>query len=283
MQQIERGIYFENSYPGVTIGAVILPLGTILVDAPLRAEDTRSWLAILVNLGGKPNRVLVNLDAHPDRTLGSRSMECTIIAHQKTAQVFRTRPSVFKGQNVDSGSEWETYDDVVGTRWAVPDITFTHRIALYWGDSETAIEHHPGPAPGATWVVLPSTHVVFVGDAVLPGQPPFLTNADIPSWIDTLDILLSSFRDYTIISGRGGPVSVEAVKEQQHHLKNILRGLERMAKKNAQPEDIENLIPNLLLDLNYSPELKEQYIQRYRHGLFQYYTRRYRPSEALME
>ena len=43
MQQIDRGIYFENSYPGVTVGAILLPMGTVMVDAPLRAEDARTW------------------------------------------------------------------------------------------------------------------------------------------------------------------------------------------------------------------------------------------------
>src|SRR4030042_1980336 len=123
MQQIDRGIYIENTYPGVTIGAVLLPMGTVLIDAPLRAEDARAWLNVLYNLGAKPNRMLVNLDAHPDRTLGARSMECTIIAHQKTAQVFRGRPSVFKVQNAESGSGRESYAELVGTRWALPVLT----------------------------------------------------------------------------------------------------------------------------------------------------------------
>jgi cyclase len=280
MQQIEHGIYIENSYPGVTVGAILLPLGTILVDAPLRAEDARAWLNVIYNLGGKPNRVLVNLDAHPDRTLGARSMECTIIAHQKTAQVFRTRPSVFKGQNAESGSVWETFDDIVGTRWALPDITFTHKISIHWGEHEVYIEYHAGPAPGGTWVVVPSVKVVFAGDVVLLNQPPFLTNADIPAWIDTLGVLMSSFRDYTVISGRGGVISQEAVKAQQRHLKNILKGLDRMVKRNAPTSDVERLIPNLLSDLTFPDELHDQYYQRYRHGLFQYYARRYHPNET---
>ena len=53
MQQIEHGIYIENSYPGVTVGAILLPMGTILVDAPLRAEDARAWLNVIYNLGAK--------------------------------------------------------------------------------------------------------------------------------------------------------------------------------------------------------------------------------------
>jgi cyclase len=280
MQQIEHGIYIENAYPGVTVGAVLLPMGTLLVDAPLRGEDARAWLNVIYNLGAKPNRVLVNLDAHPDRTLGARSMECTIIAHQKTAQVFRGRPSVFKGQNAESGSVWETYDDVVGTRWALPDITFTHKIALNWGEHEVYIEYHAGPAPGGTWVVIPSSKVVFVGDVVLLNQPPFLTNADIPAWIETLDLLISSYRDHIVISGRGGVINQDSVKAQQRHLKSILRGMDRMVKRNAPTSEVERLIPNLLSDLTFPTELYDQYYQRYRHGLFQYYARRYHPSES---
>jgi len=280
MEQIEHGIYIENSYPGVTVGAILSTMGTIMIDAPLRSEDARMWLNFLYNLGAKTNRVLVNLDAHPDRTLGARSMECTIIAHQKTAQVFKGRPSIFKGQNAESGSVWETYDDVVGTRWALPDITFTHQISLHWGEQEVLIEYHAGPAPGGTWVVVPSAKVVFVGDVILLNQPPFLTNADIPAWIETLNTLLSSFREYKVISGRSGQIGQDEIKIQQRQLKNILKGLDRLVKRNAPTADVEHMIPNLLSDLSFSPELHDQYYQRYRHGLFQYYARRYRPSES---
>lgn len=280
MEQIENGIYIENSFPGVTVGAILLSMGTLMVDAPLRSEDARMWLNLLYNLGAKSNRMLVNLDAHPDRTLGARSMDCTIIAHQKTAQVFRGRPSIFKGQNAESGSVWETYDDVVGTRWALPDITFTHQIALHWGEQDVLIEYHAGPAPGGTWVVIPSAKVVFVGDVVLLNQPPFLTNADIPAWIETLDLLMSSFREYNVISGRGGKIGQEEINTEQRHLKKILKGLDRLVKRNAPAADVEHLIPNLLSDLSFPPELHDQYYQRYRHGLFQYYARRYRPSES---
>jgi glyoxylase-like metal-dependent hydrolase (beta-lactamase superfamily II) len=283
MQQIAHGIFYEASYPGVTIGAILTPHGTVLIDAPLRSEDARAWLNLLYTFGSKSNRVLVNLDAHPDRTLGARSMECTILAHQKTAQIFRGRPSIFKGQNVESGSEWETYDEMVGTRWALPDITFTHRLTLHWGDPETIIEHHPGAAPGGIWVIVPSVKVAFVGDTILPNQPLFLTNADIPTWIDTLDVLLDNYRNYAIVSGRGGPVPVEAVSKQQQHLKHILKGMERLAKRNAQVDAVEDLIPGLLNDLTYAPELQDTYFQRYRHGLFQYYARRYRPSELISD
>ena len=280
MRKITEGIYYEDTYPGVTLGALLLPQGTVLIDAPLRVEDARSWKAALLSLGGHFNRLLVNLDSHPDRTLGARAMECTIVAHHKTAQVFRGRPSVFKGQNTESGAEWETQNDTVGTRWAIPDITFTQNMTLYWGPPDVLIEHHPGPVAGAIWVAIPSAEVVFVGDAVLPNLPPFLAGADIPTWVDTLDLLKTSYKNFTIVSGRGGPISQEVVRDQQIELRNILKGLERLAKRNVSPEETSNLIPSLLADLKFPKRLEEQYTQRLHHGLQQYYTRHYRPSEA---
>jgi glyoxylase-like metal-dependent hydrolase (beta-lactamase superfamily II) len=281
MQELAHGIYIENTYPGVTLGALILSHGTILIDAPLRAEDARAWKAALLGLGGTFNRLLVNLDSHTDRTLGARAMECTIIAHQKTAQIFRGRPSVFKGQNAESGSEWEMQNETVGTRWAVPDITFTQKVSLYWGPPDVILEHRPGPTPGSIWVVIPEAKIIFVGDAVLPHQPPFLASADIPAWVETLDVLAKQCRDYTILSGRCGIVPFEVVRSQQHHLKSILKGLEKLARRNASADETKSLIPLLLADLTFSPKLEEQFTQRYHHGLYQYYAHHYRPSDLV--
>src|SRR3990172_4940936 len=104
MHQIEPGIYYEDSFPGVTLGALIFSHGIIMIDAPLRAEDARSWRSTLNSMGSSANRVLVNLDAHLDRTLGARALDATIIAHLRTAQVFRNRPTIFKGHTLESGA-----------------------------------------------------------------------------------------------------------------------------------------------------------------------------------
>jgi len=277
MQQIKPGIYIEDTYLGVTLGAMIYTHGAVLIDSPLRPEDARSWRSALLNQRGGNNRLLVTLDDHLDRTLGARALDCTIIAHQKTAQVFHNRPNVFKGHSIESGAEWETYDDVIGTRWATPDITFTDRMILHWGGPEIHLEHHPGPTPGSIWVLSPIEEVIFVGDAVMPSQPPFLANADLPIWIEDLDLLLKKYRNFSIFSGRGGLVTLDEIRFQQRYLKNILRGLERLAKRNAPPEATENLIPKLLSDMDFSPVYEDQYNQRLRAGLYQYYIRHHRP------
>jgi glyoxylase-like metal-dependent hydrolase (beta-lactamase superfamily II) len=276
MQQIKRGIYHENTYLGVTLGALVFPYGTILIDAPLRPEDARSWRSALLNQRGGANRVLISLDAHLDRTLGARAMDCSIITHIKTAQIYRNRPTIFKGQSPDSGSEWETYNEAIGTRWSSPDITFTDRMSLHWGGAEIVLEHHPGPAAGSIWVVIPEEEVIFVGDTVTPNQPPFLASAELKEWFESVDLLLKKYLNFTIISGRGGPVALESVHVQRKFLDNIEKLLGGLAKENAGPEATESVIPDLLADLDLPEDRREQYVQRLRSGLYQYYTRRYR-------
>ena len=77
MQELAHHVYIETGYAGVTLGAINWSHGLVLIDAPFRAEDARSWRSALLNLGGGVDRLLVNLDAHFDRTLGVRAMDCT--------------------------------------------------------------------------------------------------------------------------------------------------------------------------------------------------------------
>ncbi len=281
MQQLKPGIYFEDTFLGVTLGALVNPNGTIMIDAPLRPEDARAWRSALLNQRGGTGRLLISLDSHLDRTLGTRAMETTIVAHQKTAQAFHNRPAIFKGQTIDSGAEWEIYDDAIGTRWASPDITFTDRMSLHWGGAEIILEHHPGPAPGAIWVIIPDEQVVFVGDAVTPNQPPFLAYADLDQWIETIDLLVRSYKNYQIVSGRNGLVSVNEIREQRRYLKKVLRGLERLINRDASSDAIDRLIQSLLSDFRISPIQREQFTQRLRSGLSQYYTRHFQPKLPL--
>jgi glyoxylase-like metal-dependent hydrolase (beta-lactamase superfamily II) len=278
MQQIERGIFYEDSFLGVTLGGLVYSHGTILIDAPLRTEDARSWRATLLNQRGGANRLLINLDQHPDRTLGDRALDCIIVTHEQTAQRLRDQPTIFKGQNIESGAAWESYGDAIGMRWANPDITFTDRMSLYWGGPEILLEHHPGSAPGAIWVLIPEEKVVYVGDAVVLNQPPFLANADLSAWLEVLDLLQSDFRGYTIVSGRGGLAAVDDVRAQKNFLQKVEKGLERLSNKNASAEATEGLASSLLSGIEVPKDLEEEYLQRLQYGLFHYYNRHYRQS-----
>ena len=281
MRSISKDVYVEDQYLGATLGVINLSHGLIQVDAPPSPEDGRAWRAALLNLGGGSERLLVNLDAHPDRTLGARAMDCTIVAQEKTAHVFRTRPSTFKAQGEETGADWESIPGLGNIRWVPPEITFSHQMTINWGESPVVLEHHPGPTAGAAWLILPDARVVFVGDAVLKNQPPFLAGSDLLVWVDTLKLLLSSaYRNWLVVSGRGGVVTVDMIRAQKDYLEKVFTKVEKMARKKSVPEAVESLIAPLLRPFKFPSSQTQKYSRRLRYGLHHYYSRHYRASGA---
>src|SRR5688572_24595089 len=249
MEAITENVHIEDKYVGVTLGLITQPRGLIQIDAPPSAEDGRTWRASLMGMGNGPERVLVNLDAHPDRTLGARAMDCTVIAHEKTALAFRNRPNTFKAQGDETGANWEAIPGLGSVRWAPPEISFMEKMILHWGDTPILIESHPGPASGAIWVILPEEKVVFVGDAIMKGQPPFLAYASLPEWIETLRLLQEpEYKGYTIVSSRGGVVTPQVVRSQADVLKRIHDRVEKLGSKKSAPAAVDKLADQLLKD-----------------------------------
>lgn len=281
MHEIAPNIFYETTYAGVTLAAINWPHGLILLDSPFRAEDARSWRSALLNLGGGVDRLLVQLDAHPDRTLGARGMDCTILGHDKMSGVFRNRPVTFKSQTGVSGAEWESYNGLGSIRWAPPDITFTDRMEIHWNDSPLVLEYHPGSATGAIWAILPAEKLIFAGDAALADQPPFLSSADLPAWRESLSLLLSpQYHGYIVISGRGGPLTPAQIKHQLAYLEKAQMLLDDLAEQKAPPEQTDRLVDPLMEGIPGLGGRTDQYRQRLTFGLRQYYLRHYRPGST---
>ncbi|MBC8503217.1 MAG: MBL fold metallo-hydrolase [Chloroflexi bacterium] len=276
MQTIAENIYYDDSFAGVTVGAMTFPYGTLLIDSPLRSEDARTWKASLLAQSRGTHRLSVILDIHADRTLGSRAIEFPIVAHNQTAEAFQERTTVFKGYQSEMGAAWEYYPEVSGTRWGRPNITFSEHLSLHWGGPEIRLEHHPGPTPGSIWVHIPEEKILFVGDAVTPNQPPFLARADLETWHETLNLLASrQFIDYTIISGRGGSITIDTIREQRALLKSIAGRLKTISRRKGKPDETLKIIPVLLKKISYPSKMETFYSQRLQYGLLQYYARYY--------
>ena len=281
MRKVASGVYMENAYPGVTLGALVLADGLVMIDAPLNPDDARAWQQTLRELDGGPGRLLINLDSHPDRTIGARFMESAIMAQEATASAFTQRPTIFKAQITDSGAEWENSTGLSGIRWQPPNLVFTDNARIHWDDSEVIVEHHPGPEKGACWVVLPQQKVVFVGDTVVTKQPPFLAEADLEGWVEALEQLLSKgFTGFKIISGRGGQVGEKDVRNMMRFIKNADKQLDRIAKRKASPHATEKLIEKLLATIDSPAKYRNFYIERLRYGLYHYYAKNHYSSSS---
>ena len=271
MQEIAPQIYIEREYPGVTLGLINWKRSLILIDAPFRPEDIRLWRVSMHELAPNTDRLLISLDDHYDRTLGSRQIEGPVIGHEKLTQLFKDRPVNIKPQGIETGAAWEQHNTLGNIRWSVPEITFTEHLEIHSDAHTLLLDSHPGHSPAAIWVTLPEEKVCFIGDTVTPHSVPFLANADLAQWRDTLSLLLKPvYRSYILVSGRGGLISTNDIKEQLKIVEKINKQLEKLGGKPLRNEDIQKTAANILKQCNVPKEEEQQHLQRARWGLVQY-------------
>jgi hypothetical protein len=279
MQEIAPKFFIETSYPGVTVAGMTWSHGMILIDAPLRSEDTRSWRSALLSLRSGPERWLISLDTHLDRTLGIRSMDCTVIAQEKVIDIFKSRPVSFKPQASETGSEWEQYENLTSVRWIPPEITFNQSLQLHSEENEILLESRPASGSGATWVTIKNEGVMFLGDAVVVDQPPFLAGGDLPAWIESLHELTSpAYKNRILVSGRGGIIHQDKVKAQIKFLEKADAGLRNIANHPSASIEVDKLAHALHKSFHVPSGKEKMFSNRLRWGLQQVYLRHY--SEA---
>lgn len=280
MEEIAQNVYLETSYPGVVLGAMALKRGLMMIDAPFRMEDQRSWLSSLTRLNCGSDKLLVTLDSHIDRTLGVRAMEVDVIAQEKIVEILRDQPTSVRGQDIDAGADWEPFDLPATIRWVLPQMTYTDALSIYWDDEPVKLIHRAGAHVAGTWLQYDPEKVLFVGDSVVLNQPPFLDWSDINSWIEELEELESEkYNGYKIISGRNGLVRPKSIEKFREFLMQIQEVIEQAASEKSDVDVLLDEVPELLKKLKYTKTLTQRYHNRLAWGLTQYYRYHYLKSE----
>lgn len=275
MRELARGLFLESKYLGVHLGAIASSDGLLLIDSPVRTEDGREWLSSL-GPHGRP-RYLVILDHHPDRALGARGFELPVIAHEVTRQVMQGWSDTFKGGASPIGADADRLKRVSGVRRAMPDLTFSDEMRIQLGDREIFLRHRPGPTGGAIWVEVHKPKVLFIGDAISLSEPPYVGEADLPNWMQMLELLRSSvYRNYTLISSRDGRLQPSSVAGMLRFLRKLPDRLARLADKSKPPEAAGALAAGLLEGFRLSQARREQALIRLQAGLSRLYERSYR-------
>ncbi len=284
MEEIAPNIFLEDGFPGVVLSAIKLKNHLLMVDSPFRSEDIRLWRAKLAELGSGLERTLVILDAHIDRTLGLRAMESVVVGHDNTVEIIRERPASARSQDLDAGAECEAYDLPSSIRWALPNMTYTKSMSIYFDEGPVVLKHRPGSNLACSWLQFDAEKLIFVGDSVMINQPPFLAWADLDIWVKEVEELLSvDFRGYKIITSRNGVVRSKSIEKWLQYLTRVKDVVFNEASGSGQVEDLLAIVPDLLKRLNFTRNLTELYETRLKWGLAAYYRRHFLADDQLLK
>jgi glyoxylase-like metal-dependent hydrolase (beta-lactamase superfamily II) len=129
------------------------------------------------------------------------------------------------------------------------------------------------------WVMLPDARVAFIGDAVTISEPPYLGEAHLEDWLETLDVMRDApYEGYKIIGSRDGMVHREDINAMARFLRKVPVRLDRMQEDEKPQEAAAKYAEELLEDFEILKNKRDQAKLRLEAGLKDLFRRQHEPN-----
>jgi glyoxylase-like metal-dependent hydrolase (beta-lactamase superfamily II) len=272
MKQIAPNIYVQDGYHGVTVGCIVTDAGAICIDSPMLPADARDWRAQIAKRTGKPVRFVVLTDAHRDRILGVQYLgDPVVVAHEAAWDKMKSLGDAFRQQAADSvapcGAD-AAAEVSADLRLVLPQITFVDTLALYLGDLPVIIRHVGGATPGSSWVHLPQSNVLFMGDLLTVNYHPSAAEGDLAAWLELLGrVQQKDFAAKVIVPGRGAPARKAALASMAGYLDTMRERVQALVRARKPRADTAQLVPEFLARYPVAADDRECVQRRIKAGL----------------
>ncbi|MBN2469799.1 MAG: MBL fold metallo-hydrolase [Anaerolineae bacterium] len=270
MQEIAEGVVVSTEFRRITVGAVATGYGIVCIDVPPFPDDAHRWRSQLLEYFKQPIRLLVLTDAQRDRLLGLHWFdEARIVAHDATMDAMKALPHNYVDLSADLLAE-NSYERIAfgDVQLRYPSVTFSTRMSVFIEDVEIPLTAVPGPTPGNVWLHLPEKRVVFTGDSVVVGMPPYMTRAQSKAWLESLTLLRRPrFAADVIVPGRGPLASKEDTRLISDLVRYMRRRVQNLHRAGRARVEVVELLPDVLEHVD-APQADQQALQwRFRMAL----------------
>ena len=272
MDRLNNTLLVSSDYRGVTVGAIVTPVGVICVDAPMLPADARDWRAQIAAATGRPIRYVVNTDAHRDRVLGQQWLGGAVVSTEFTAEKMRGYGDTFCQQVADflahHGAPEAAEEIVAGLKVVQPQISFTGRLVLHFEAPRVEVWQVGGANPGSAWVLVRDAGVVFAGDLITLNAHPVMSESDTRLWLERLaELRKPTFVAKRIVPGRG-PVTRKADTQiMSRYLRDVRAKVRALIKTRRPKAEVAALVPSFLARFPIAEGERERMQRRIRAGL----------------
>ena len=251
--QVLKNIFTIVDGDGVDSNTTIIITneGVIVIDTRPTPTEARKVLEKIRELTELPIVYTINTHYHGDHTFGNQVFKNskTIIAHKNVRDRL-----VKSGQ--DHLSLFKTFglpgmDEVKVTP---PNVVYEKGMEIWLGEYHLQLLFHgKGHTDGDTIIYLDQLRTVITGDLVFNKKIPYMADAHIDAWIESLKYI-ELLKNETVIPGHGpigGRPTVIAMKHYLMDLKTlVLRQLDNNKSLKETQEAVEPILRKKYQDWN---------------------------------
>lgn len=203
---------------GANAGIIIGRDGIVAVDTRISSKEAKRFIADIKAVSDKPILYAIDTHYHLDHALGNNDfikLGATVIGHTNCKKNIRDNAGTILQKAKNYGLTAEMME---GTKPMEPTLTFSGRMEIDLGDRKVELI-----APGASHtddsivVYVPDRKVLFAGDILFTDFHPNMRDADIASWIKTLDAV-TAMDVVGIVPGHGPLSTKKEVEEMKQYL-----------------------------------------------------------------
>ncbi len=275
LTRIADGVYSyvdaKNPSPATSFGAnagiIIGKDGVVVVDTLTSAKEAQRFIKDIRSITDKPIKYVVNTHHHLDHSLGNSEfvkLGAVVIAQENSRREAQKDADTIIKRAQNYGFTAEALE---GTTVVLPTLTFTDKMSIELGDRTVELIY-PGPSHtnGSSVVLIPDVKVLFAGDALFTNFHPNMRDADVDSWIKTLD-KISALDIQKIIPGHGPVSSKQDIADMKQYLLIFDAKTRELSAKSHDPEYIASELKKALprreyFDMFIVSNVKAMYLQK---------------------
>lgn len=229
-------VFVHVSWQGCNVSFVKTSEGVVMFDTPQNPTNALQWRTQIAEKG--PLSYLINTEHHGDHIMGNYFFDTTVVSHQGTKDQFLASLGP-----LDQMKERIKMMDPEGVALVEnyvprpPTVTYTERMNLYLGSHTFQLMNLPGHTPNETVIYVPEARTVFTGDNVVYRTHPYLHQADVFGWLESLKVIESLDVD-VVVPGHGRVCGKDGIKEMSALLEEIIATVRRAKDSGVSREEV---------------------------------------------
>ena len=240
---------FRRRYESMdlNIGVVVSDEGALVVDTRCTHAEADELLRDVRSLTPLPVRWVVDTHWHWDHTFGNaRFHGAEVWGHELCRTAMAERGESMKR----AAAEWlpQFVDDIESVVITPPAKVFSHSARIDLGSKTVSLSYHgPGHTDSDIAISVEGHEVVFLGDLVEEGAPPYFDDSYPLEWPGTLRSALAG-SNFLVVPGHGDIMSPAVARQQLEELEAVadlaracVEGgapVADAAKRGPYPEDV---------------------------------------------
>jgi len=238
--KLAEGVYgFIGKEGAANSGFVVTEEGVIVIDTQGPKDLALRLKKKIRETTDKPILYVINTHFHGDHTYGNQYFKEAkeIIAHENTKKNLIEKDK----ENRDQFKRFFGEKSLEGFELTLPTKTIKDTFTLQAGGKTIKLAYlGKGHTDGDIIIYLPAERVIFGGDLLYKDRLPWLGDAYISEWIETLD-KLKVFDAGIYVPGHGGVGDFDILLNLQHYLIDLQSEVKQYIKNGKTIDEMKKI------------------------------------------